>query len=105
MNIPDPLIDPSSIADPYFPNQSQDQPKPDLPPDAQSSFPKDWSNDLLRIGELNHQSYLPIAPETEIQAIGGVGIISVGYPLIEPDPSRIRTNSGLMLNQFSSGEF
>jgi hypothetical protein len=98
MNIPDPLIDPSSIGDPYFPNQSQDQPKSDLPPDAQSSFPDDWVNDPLRVGELSYQSYLPIAPGAEIQAIEGIGVISVGQPWGNPSLNGIEINSGLELN-------
>jgi hypothetical protein len=104
-NIPDPLTDPFSIADPYFPNQPQSQPpnQPDLglPPDAQSSFPKDWSNGS-ETGGLNYgQSYqLTIAPEVQIQAIGGMGVISVNPYGIELNFDDIGINSEGVLSQF-----
>jgi hypothetical protein len=107
MNIPDPLIDPSQTADPYLPNLPQSQPKPELPPDTQSSLPDNLNNDSLEIGALSYeQDYqLTIAPESPPQAIGGIGVISVDPYGIEPDSSGIGINSGAALNQFLPGRY
>jgi len=98
MNIPDPLTDPSSIADPYFPNPPPSPVQPDLPnSDAQStlpSMPNDWSGYELELGQLGYEPgyNLTIVPAVGVPQSGRIGTISVDSNLIEMAPGGLRTD-------------
>lgn len=97
MQIPDPLIDPSSIADPAPSAPSQDF----VPPDdsSQSSLPQvtpgTWGSLDLGYGELGYQQDYSIDPEDF--SLGGIGTLPVETNLFEPAPS-IGTVPELALN-------
>jgi hypothetical protein len=99
MNIPDPLIDPSSIADPFVPSQPQNPLQPGLPhSDSQSNLPNipdDWSGYELEYGQLEYgqSNNLTIAPESEVQQSGGIGIIPIDNALMEPPLIGLGTDS------------
>jgi hypothetical protein len=94
MEIPDPLTDPSSIADPSPGNPPQNPIQPDS---SQSNLPQVTPGNWGELEWGYGQDSVTIAPE-EWQPLDGIGTTPLENGFLDNAPSQFGLDSGLVLN-------